>query len=941
MTYSILRNNNAQLSIFILVALIVVVLLVALFAFSFSDEREIIENSQIISQSGLDNLLPIKDHIDLCLEKQTRRALIISGLRGGFIYDDGEYYGPSVIPEDTYRSDFISNQELNWNNLLFATLIHSQTQVYSPQLYTKLIFSDGVDDVIIYNKSIQDDMETFIGEQLLRCIAFEELQERGFDISFDSFSGPIQSFDQASGRITVTDLEGEVGDLVFINYEGDRIVGQVLSTSDDEVVLLFNPLDLQGAIFDEELSEIEIYNSELELNVSVEYTEEEVITSVDFPVIIDAQDSSLSFETSVVTLPVRYERILELASILANEKYRNKSLDYSEEDDFLLVLNKYYDADDEFLDSISLVKTIINNSDIRKEYVYSLVDENSLLLGNPFVFNFGYENDAPEFNLSSLGAEGVFGEGVLLLTAKNTPVTIDLKPLTSDSQIRDNFVSEYVPQVYNGPDASFSVTSEGELFFTGFQEKKFTFEVSVTDRETLRSQPFTFITGLPDNTGNRLAEQCFTFFDSAEVPGVFPVEEEFKDVINFNNNGTYVEAYAYMLYLDSVLSTQYGIAGSILNFAPSCLYSPTLFQADVTINGVPASVYNPSTGDIFIPFSPMIQEVGVSVKDISTAALATEPYRITIYPASCLGPHPDTNATTVAQYGGDQSCCNTAPIVSSLTSNSPQAFLSPGVLETSGDSFNTEAYFCYDLLQLTSDPARSGYVAAYETKNIWTEIGPQATSLFEGNIRAVCDGSSAVGKLSSIDSPSPDFTGITSQVGYYGSVSSDSIPFSLSRVEGSGTCEFCYITDHAPFELYLGTDYLLLSGIKSQNPADLASVAPLPYNVGPRTFSDVYVMCDANWYGSNTGFNDPTEWSISFFGLTGVPETIHRSQGYCYQESTVCSGKPFSPTYSVRFDNNPVCSDWYLDSSSGDLLTQPNTGWVCGVNMTCSSGICT
>ena len=115
--YTKLKNKNSgQIGIFVVLAIILIILFIFLISMKSSDQIDDIEqsNSEIENYQG--ELFPFKTSIDNCLETQLKNGLIIAGLRGGLIYQDGEKYIQSN-GVDTYDVNFLRNFNLNLNYL--------------------------------------------------------------------------------------------------------------------------------------------------------------------------------------------------------------------------------------------------------------------------------------------------------------------------------------------------------------------------------------------------------------------------------------------------------------------------------------------------------------------------------------------------------------------------------------------------------------------------------------------------------------------------------------------------------------------------------------------------------------------------------------------------------------------------------------------------------
>lgn len=931
-------KNKSQISIFIIVAILILFIVSFLVFSSFDSQSQRVEDSQNMIERDLSDLNSIKEQVDLCAERNLKRSLLISGLRGGFLYDDGEYYGPSAIPEETYDSVFISNMNLNWNNLLSNTLMISQSEVYMPSVDQRLILSNNV----IYNKTIREDLERFVRTEFFKCVNFEDLERKGFEVSYDRFSGEISSIDTSSGYIRSNNLIGQIGDRIELTYDNQSVTGIIERFDNQIAVIKFDETELSQITFNIDLSDLTVENLDTDSRFNLVFADDSVSLEIFLPVTISQADRVLSINDIFTTADIRYKKILDLVSVLATEKYINRTLDYTNSNHILDVVNKYYSQGDELIDDIVIYRAKVNDSEEYKRYVYSVVDKESRIFGNNYVFNFGYENNAPEVNTTSFASSLFTEEEVVIFAAENNLVEIDLMPYTSDLQVRDNFVSQYLEYEYNGPDAYFSISTEGVMKFEGYQKKRYNFDITISDGETRKVQEFIFLTGLPDNNDNNLAHSCFDI-SNKEVMEYFPISTFFKNrIFNYMRADNYNENYAYFLYLEEPLKTQLNKEDFELYFSPTCLYNKNLFTARAKVTNLDTMQeqiipYNPNTGLIGIGDEPYPMEVTIQILD-SDGDIATEDYSIKLYPSSCLGPNPETNLDSINVYGGDRSCCNTQPIINSVNNNNPRSFInSNSALEITGTSVDAEAYFCYDIVSSHLNSFNLPYNYNHQIESMWNKYGQDITSLYEGRIQLTCDGTSATGKLNSVTSSSSDLTGNTIKVGYDRTIINSSIPYSLTKSSSAGVCSFCYIENPAPFALFANDDIFFTTGIKDLNPSpSSAGVAPLPYNRELQDLSNVYVKCDSSWYTSEDRIN----WGNSFDGEGGVPSSIFQSQGYCYQGETTCSGRANSPSYSFRVDNQPsVCTDWY-SSGPGSFASQLNTGWPCGANGTCQNGVC-
>lgn len=903
--------RKSQVSVFVLIALIIFILMGFLIFLDTSDNKETLPD---IKKPNND-LIPLKENIDYCMQKQLRRALIIAGLKGGFIYEKGEYLIPSSIPEGIYDTDFISNMNLNWNNLLTKSLVHSQTEVYSPLLNDNLVLDDGR---VIYNHSIVEDFEDFMFVEFAKCVDLETYEEEGFDLEYDKFYGKVTGYTPANNLFRVETLEGDVGDEVFIDLVGKKLDGHIIEIYDDYAIV---QADQSGFTVDFELTDIYVINRNNTVNIDVIFEEDSVSSRLEFPITLNNNDNSIFFDDSYVTVNVRFSTLLKLSEYLLNEKYNNKAIDLTNETQFSNLVSNFDYMTNTDLTDIRLYRTVLNESDEEKKYVYSFIDEESKIMGYPYIFSFGYENHAPKIDLAALGNPILTDVNAIFMISTDFPVSYNLKPLTSDKQFIDNYLSYYVENFYSAPDATFSISSDGILNFEGYQEKKYSFDVSVTDGEAIRTHTFVFLTGLLDNENNGAANGCLEFYHN-DIPNLYPVNEEFRRIYSYTSGDNH-NLYAYYLYMEPTVASTMGFSSpGTLKFKDSCVYA-LLFDVKYEIkNKNTGAIINSGMGtEIAIPNAPYPLEITFTYIDrYSGNPSGTEPFVITLYPSSCLGPE-DIPSTQQAIYGGTLSCCNTDVVRSTINANSPQPLVGSSVLKSSGIAMDAEAYFCLDMETMSSS-AFGGFAFDTTSRVLWDDVQSDITSLFEGRIVSQCNGLSPVGTITSISGGS-DYVSTASSVssGSYAMPGGLTYPISLRKVTDASECEFCEIgPNSSDFKVLDDNGMVFYLGIKSLN---TGSVGVIPTG---SQYSSSYVLCEdpSIWFGSEDG----SSWTTSAIGPSSSPSMMYKSRGFCYQGSNTCSGRVGSPGYEARNDHTPICTDYLFNGNS--ITSVGNTGWTCG-----------
>jgi hypothetical protein len=946
-SYKFFNNFKGQIAIFVLIAVLIVFLMVFLM-FSKVDSKE--DNLELDKDKILledDSKLDVlKNKIDHCLSMQLKRATIVSGLRGGFIYDEGEYYFPGTIASESYSRIFISNMDLNWNFLRSGTLVHSHAQVYTP----------GVDEnVFMYEHSIREDMQRFVMKGFMKCLNFDDVQGI-YGINFTQYVGKVHDVNYNNNGVRVLGFNANLGDKVELEIENEVLEGRVESydSSTDLYYVKFDDLSSIGNYDSEEVINMEVYNMNNSLNLSVSINEEDITAKISYPVSIERGDFKSFYEDSSVRVDVRYKSLLGIAKHLLTHKYLyNKSIDYSDLDNVARVLNdSVYYKKSEYKDLIFSQKVLIDENE-RKRYVYSLIDNNSKIMGHPFVLNFAYENIAPtvEFDKISEGTtlSDENNEIVRFMITEGQRINFNLREITYEEQFWDDYIFYFREQKSGGPNSSyeFVLNESGNMSFVAHMEMVYRFNIIVTDGETQREHLIEFITGFPSNVNNSEAESCFNFRNSVDPLNYFMISSAFKNKkYKFIENG-YHNVFGLIQFGDS------SIPSSDLYFSKSCVFDPSIYN--ITAHSVdPSGDKTDITSDvddispmdykIRIPQENYVQDIVVEVYNIATGNTMTQPFNFTVYPVSCLGPFSDENI-----FNG--TCCKSDQIynaVQNTLSNNDSSYIEAvsesNMLKDGNVIIDESMYFCYNP---DGDDVASIGAYDYENKVLW-DLHPSITSLFEADVLIQCQGvyPRPVHNFKRIGGGGGVNFGTLNKIKSDGLLyeNNNGIAANLNVAESADKCEFCYLYNITPVELIFNKSGELLAfemGLVSANDGSGGILPPAKVDAIPdSTFPDwsflsasdqnkynnLDVLCEDSWFGK---LNASSDWSlIGFpFGNGGSRQTSEISKGYCYQGASTCSGASDTPTHSSVGDGQ--CIDRYFVNYDTQSF-QFNSGWRCG-----------
>lgn len=900
----IISHKKSQIAIFILLSIFVLSLMVFLISSDFSNRTQTITQptENVLINQNSDTLQLIQDSLDYCLQLETRKALMLAGARGGFIYDNGGEYISSSSTPSAYSDILVSNIGLNWASLFYQTLLTSQREVYSPfppeQIRRKSISED-------FSASIKEDFEKFILEGVISCMRLEEFENRGFLIFYEQFSGAISQVDPANNVVYVPNLIGEIGNKVQVSLNDRLLVGEITNFTLIGAEVEFSPLDFSFFSSIVDISSLDVINLNNSLRVGVEFKEESVISEVFFPVRIQSNSNDISITSSNAEVKVRFKKLLELSQILLSAKYNNRSLELSDISSVQEILKDNTYAQREGLSDLQFYETIVEESEVYKKAIYSFIDEKSFVYGSPYLFNFGYQNYAPLINLSStiggVTLPNVQRENnIAIITGRNIEGRINLKNFTSDFEFLDNFRSYFIEQEIQTSDFKFSVDKDGLVSFTPFLETIYSFDIQVTDGELTRTQNFLFIGGFPDNSNNEEARSCISF-TQAESTFDMPILNDFRDLFSYTNDFGKEIVYGYTLTGEEInVKVSQGCFGPFLG--------DSAFTLKYSINGGSFSRFPIGRADnIDITVSSRV-DVRFDVQDQNDISLLSEPLTVSFYPADCLGPG------DIADFSA-LSCCNTGIIFNDIASNSPQERnnLLSGVTAIN----NVEVNAC---LERDSD---FGFNLAQ--KILWDEINEDITSVFSAQIRSTCKGVNAnpfssdnVDYIKAIG-PSKYNSRTTGATFISDGFSSYEKDFSFSLSEGAGVCEFCNLVNASNF-IRDENGLVFAIGPKDKTTPE---ISPLK---APDDL-DMFIRCDDDVFATLNGGISWTKSPLSNL-LNISTGRFHTSYGFCQIDSNQCAGRIGSPMSKSQRDTQSTCTNWAF---LGDIEPQQiGATWICG-----------
>ena len=815
-----MKSSKGQISIFIIISVIIISAMVFLvFMSNDSKKEEISRGTDVDTQ---ERVLFIKQYVDSCMEKQLEKALIVSGLKGGFIYgvSNGTYRRSFIYPEP-YPFHFIENiglhpVPLGWNLVHARELWIGFTVPY--------LTAENVNKSI-YNETVKSHFERYLFEEFGKNCQhnIESIEHLGFDFVNKDFSGKLESgLPRGDSQVIVKDLDGEVGDRVMFKLDDETYTGTINETRAGRIYMVKLDRELMTSNID--ISEITVFNLNSTATVNVSFNKDETEMKFLYPILLnDSSRDSVVFVESVVSVPVRFGALRFLSQGLMDKKMDNRSINLSNSTQLNNILRSISKVR-AFIDNLSeLTFKIhkINDSPEYKEYVYYFFDNGSKILGNPYVYRFGYRNHAPSFNLSVLCVnDNIEDECILAYVADNGSwwnstinISARMDPEVMDCRPKGYYSSEDsgdcgdVRYVDLKPADIFNLSTQGNYTFKAELEGKYPFEIQLTDGEAYTIREVYFIVGTPANFNNNDVLDCIKFYNY-EKPG-FPIESDLFKTSNgegkiFTNvSGGRTKAYAYALY-----PWKYGI--EVLD---SCFGDPNNNHIEYWIND--NYIEDHRQGFLFnVSTSSIPQEIKIQINDPNGNAINKENYTLTVYPSKCLGPHaaPDNRPNPWFM-----TCCNTEVLNKSIYDEGIRGSLIPNskiYFEENGFALNEDVYFCYEPSFNSQDsPGHLGYDRTFHTQNIFGYSGSnKVTSLLAAHTEVICDGTNAIGNLSSIGGGvrgRPSFPSNTFVTGFGrdreidGGLVNPGIFASFEIKQSADTCNFCYIPRKSNFVIKL------------------------------------------------------------------------------------------------------------------------------------------
>lgn len=889
------RNFKSQLSIFILLAVFVIILIAFLLAMTLEDEQRDISNTLENDAGQSDAYESLKEEVDFCLLRSLRKATIISGYLGGYIYTDSlntgenERYSDSVSFDQYYTGNFLEDLNINSGYLFGNTLYYHTYDVHSPPFDEGSVIKNS-DDETTYGRGIEDDYQRYIREEFSSCIDFSKYEDAGFSINNLDISGEYSGYEN-SQEARISNFDAELGDTISMRVGSKRYEGEVKEDISEDVF----KVDFGEDLFPVTGTIDSITNEDLAIDIDVSFQEESVSAELHFPVSLsDNEDQEISSITSSETLNVRFLKLQDTMEVLLQEKKENKSMDYSDESVVEDVLNEHSNYFSSLSEpGLKFHKSTIEDTPEYKQYIYTLSDSQQRIQNQEYVFNVAYQNHVPILDLSEIGCVNIdssyeVGEdstnSCVLIVPPDTTIDKDLAEVVTDKQNIDSFQTRFAEQ-RESSNIFFEITSDGELSFRSSEQGVYEREIELSDGEAKREYQFEFVVGAPGNENNEDAKGCISFKNSHQQSEQFPINNDLENAKFSGSSG------------DKKIPFGYGLNNATsdptISVNDYCFDSRADLQMKYEIKDDSGSIIKESSisslSDSFdVPLtsedSPYY-EVSINVTDSSGSSFITKPFEFVVYSMGCLGP----NDREVLDSDGDPyttigTCCDMEGITNHYESDThPQSIPDMPLASKDGEkvldvtlSFGIASIGNIDHA-ITDDDKETPII---KEDNVWeyTDMGVDISSHYKGDVSATCKGDypKAINNLDPITSSTNDKSGMISHVINEGG---DGVKigkeFNFKEVKSGQVCGELNFSGSRSLLQFNTTNGVIFSGAPN---ADIIPVSRNP----PSSEEDLY-LCNDEWFGSN---ESSSIWQSS--GFDWVDEDVTRSQEYCTTNSFSC-----------------------------------------------------
>jgi hypothetical protein len=919
-------KRKSQIAIFIVIAAMVIVGFVFLFTTDFETKKEDVEKAvEQVSTTSDKQFLPLKNRINFCLEHQLKKTLFIAGLRGGYVRDyGGDYIEGNYIPADIARSVEVFNISLGYLN---RVMYYSVNKIEGYDVPVEKNYADSD-----FTKTIKKDFEEVIMSGLFDCLSLEKFEEIGYKVIYPDYIGSLDYYDYDNKLVYLNNMDVQLNDVVYF-YDFPQFKGKVIENETEIIVQFENGNFPSEDYFTDYLSYTDVegesiisfVNENYSLYTNVTFEKDSVSAYLNFPLTIRKGNFSTNFQNSVVRVDVPFKSYLDLANGMMYEKNINRSLKYNESSDLGKVLNN--NPLSSFISEINKFhfhKLNLNNEDERKDFVYSFVDNNTLIYNLPFVFNFAYTNEAPYLNETKItnieydqNEDFYNNDGEIVISLPDSLVytrNFREEELIFEKQSYDYNNYHFIPNSVAAGGFSASITKEGLLTVSSQSRTSFVFPVVVSDGEAERKYDLRFIFDLISNVDNSDAASCIQVKHTQTQK--FPILNEYDNEI-FDYVGEDGIHKPFTFFISA------GNGGGEtpqmeIFFKENCLVDndPEAYEIKVKKNDEVLTLND--EGKVIFNNPSDFAEISIINFSIDYVnGVPQEDYILYVIPVGCLGPNPITETNQLNFYGGSYSCCDMEIVKDFIENPNFDQNRINNLVSDNSVVLNHEMFFC----GTNSSPL--------DTTNYFNGFPKydHFNTLFRGKVTSKCIGfypkpEDNQIEITSQHEPGKDYFQTT--------IDGTGYNVDLEIVQNGGVCEFCSIL----------IDFDVLSpfrfgGIKFDRD-DVSSEIEfygesteyiLDKYVGPVTIAGSElrnkILCEEPyiWY---SGSINPSLLEPSTESYTDMPFSVFKSNKFCNLGTPTCNSFD-RETYKLSGNK---CSLTNYNSNTKELYSEELNGVI-------------
>jgi len=638
-------------------------------------------------------------------------------------------------------------------------------------------------------------------------------------------------------------------------------------------------------------------------NITVNFYPERVKVSLFYPIKLFKNGQESDFYKTTLVKYNSLEKLTYIATYFINSMYENTSANYSK------VMNEsisFYGLNPKNFVFKRVVKL---NLPYKKVYTYVLKDSNSRIKNYPYVFEFGYIDNAPFLDLSpKAGAPFMvspfFNDTYYTYLSVGTVFKIDLHKYLHDNNYYDDVFNKHFFSVdQDTSEYEFKLEQNGSLIFIPKTNNFYSFKITATDGVCTRDYILQFITPVFKNKNNEKTGN-YVYATALERKG-FPIDDKYLHILKY-----YKDSKGYYHYYTFGLKK--GQVKLSFLFIPNGELSVSTVGCDDFSNNI--CTLNLGSSKKTVTF------------EIKNGNNVLSTYVVDVYPVACMGPGPVSKSVQEV-VGGDFTCCNLQSLDDAIKNNNPSVIKNIYGFSHIAADFNAYVHLDVDVTNKLD-------LFDFVHKSIWDTFNNKyIMSLYSSHIKMICNGQSPLpwnGNVQSIGDITKIFNGTVVDNTIY--KLDHSITLHMNLVRRIKQCNFVN-SFNCTLSKLVSKNNLVYDLAEETKIVSTDFGSGLYTYIGPLSQGNS-ILYSSKKYGSTDG---STTWTTSRVGKGGKPGTVYLGKKFCVSKNS-------NPVYQVvdsKTDNPTGCKDYYFNGN--EIVSAPApSSWICGTGtQTCKCGSCT